>query len=46
MGGCVVIGHSPFDTPVLSKPFTLREPQGERWVEGIRSLRLATETNG
>ena len=24
-----------FDKPVLSKPFTLREPQGERKVEGL-----------
>jgi hypothetical protein len=26
----------PFDKAVLSKPFTLREPQGERLVEGLR----------
>ncbi len=26
----------PFDKPVLSEPFTLRQAQGERSVEGLR----------
>ena len=27
---------TPFDKPVLSEPFTLRQAQGERSVEGLR----------
>jgi len=27
----------PFDRPVLSEPYALREPQGERRVEGLKA---------